>query len=50
MDKQQLSNLLHIQKHQAVKTLSLFVGAGVSRNPGIPTWNDLIKNDEVRVT
>ena len=43
MDKQQLSNLLHIQNASRENRLVVFVGAGVSRNSGIPTWNDLIK-------
>ena len=43
MDKQQFSNLLHIQKASRENRLVVFVGAGVSRNSGIPTWNDLIK-------
>ena len=43
MDKQQLSNLLHIQNASRENRLVVFVGAGVSRKYGIPTWNDLIK-------
>lgn len=43
MDKQQLSNLLHIQQASCENRLVVFVGAGVSRNSGIPTWNELIK-------
>ena len=39
MDKQQFSNLLHIQKASRENRLVVFVGAGVSRNSGIPTWN-----------
>lgn len=42
MDKQQLSNLLHIQKASRENRLVVFVGAGVSANSGIPTWNELI--------
>lgn len=43
MNKQQLSNLLHIQQASRENRLVVFVGAGVSRNSGIPIWNDLIK-------
>lgn len=42
MDKQQLSNLLHIQKASRENRLVIFVGAGVSANSGIPTWNKLV--------
>lgn len=43
MDKQQLSNLLHIQQASRENRLVIFAGAGVSRNSGVPTWNDLIE-------
>lgn len=42
MDKEQLSNLLHIQKASRENRLVIFVGAGVSANSGIPTWNKLV--------
>lgn len=42
MDKQQLSNLAHIQKASRDNRLVIFVGAGVSMNSGIPSWNALI--------
>lgn len=42
MDKQQISNLLHIQQAYQNNRLVIFVGAGVSRNSGVPTWNELI--------
>lgn len=42
MDRQQLSNLLHIQKASRENRLVIFVGAGVSANSGIPTWNKLV--------
>lgn len=44
MDKQQISNLLHIQQASRENRLVIFVGAGVSRNSGIPTWNELIES------
>lgn len=44
MDKQQISHLLHIQKASRENRLAIFVGAGVSRNSGIPTWNELIES------
>ena len=43
MDKQQIANLLHIQKASRENRLVIFVGAGVSANSGIPTWNQLIE-------
>lgn len=43
MDKQQLSHLSHIQQASRDNRLVIFVGAGVSRNSGIPTWDNLIK-------
>lgn len=43
MDKQQVSNLLHIQQACKNNRLVVFVGAGVSKNSGIPTWNELIE-------
>lgn len=42
MDKQQISNLLRIQHASRTNKLVVFVGAGVSQNSGIPTWNNLI--------
>ena len=42
MNKQQLSHIQHIQQAQREGRLALFVGAGVSRNSGIPTWDELI--------
>lgn len=44
MDKQQLSHLTHIQQASRENRLVVFVGAGVSRNSGIPTWNELINS------
>lgn len=44
MDKQQLSHLIHIQQASRDNRLVVFVGAGVSRNSGIPTWNELINS------
>ena len=43
MDKQQIANLLHIQKASRENRLVIFAGAGVSANSGIPTWNQLIE-------
>lgn len=42
MDKQQISNLSHIHQAYRDNRLVIFVGAGVSRNSGVPTWNELI--------
>lgn len=42
MDKQQIANLLRIQHASRTDKLVVFVGAGVSQNSGIPTWNNLI--------
>lgn len=42
MDRQQLSHIKHIQQAQSEGRLVIFVGAGVSRNSGIPTWDELI--------
>lgn len=42
MDKQQIANLLRIQHASRTNKLVVFVGAGVSQNSGIPTWNNLI--------
>lgn len=42
MDKQQIANLLRIQQASRTDKLVVFVGAGVSQNSGIPTWNNLI--------
>lgn len=44
MNKQQLSHIQHIQQAQRKGRLALFVGAGVSRNSGIPTWEELINS------
>lgn len=43
MDRYQLSHIQHIQQAQREGRLAIFVGAGVSRNSGIPTWDELIK-------
>lgn len=42
MDRQQIANLLKIQQSSRANKLVVFVGAGVSLNSGIPTWNKLI--------
>lgn len=42
VDKQQISNLSHIHQAYRDNRLVIFVGAGVSRNSGVPTWNELI--------
>lgn len=42
MDKQQIAHLLRIQQASRTNKLVVFVGAGVSQNSGIPTWNNLI--------
>ena len=42
MDKQQISNLSHIHQAYRDNRLVIFVGAGVSRNSGVPTWDELI--------
>ena len=42
MDKQQIANLLRIQHASRTDKLVVFIGAGVSQNSGIPTWNNLI--------
>ncbi len=44
MDKQQIANLLRIQQASRTNKLVVFVGAGVSQNSGIPTWNNLINS------
>lgn len=42
MDELQLSNLSHIHQAYRNNRLVIFVGAGVSRNSGVPTWDELI--------
>lgn len=42
MDNYQLSNLSHIQRASRENRLVVFVGAGVSTNSGLPSWNELI--------
>ena len=42
MDRQQFLNLSHIQEASRDNRLVIFVGAGVSMNSGIPSWNSLI--------
>lgn len=42
MNKQQLSHLFHIQEASKHNRLVAFVGAGVSKNSGIPLWSELI--------
>ena len=42
MDRQQFLNLSHIQEASRENRLVIFVGAGVSMNSGIPSWNSLI--------
>lgn len=42
MDELQLSNLSHIHQAYRSNRLAIFVGAGVSRNSGVPTWDELI--------
>lgn len=42
MDELQLSNLSHIHQAYRSNRLVIFVGAGVSRNSGVPTWDELI--------
>lgn len=44
MDNQQIANLLRIQQASRTNKLVVFVGAGVSQNSGIPTWNNLISS------
>ena len=46
MDRQQFLNLSHIQEASRENRLVIFVGAGVSMNSGIPSWNSLI--DELK--
>lgn len=43
MDQQQISNLQNIQRASRENRLVVFVGAGVSMNSGIPSWNKLIE-------
>lgn len=42
MENKTLSHLLHLQDASKQGRLVIFVGAGVSRNSGIPTWGTLI--------
>lgn len=41
MDNQQIANLLNIQRASRENRLVIFVGAGVSMNSGVPSWNQL---------
>lgn len=43
MDNYQISNLIRIQKASSENRLVIFVGAGVSMNSGIPSWNKFIE-------
>jgi hypothetical protein len=43
MDKQQISHIVHLQEASRHNRLVAFVGAGVSKNSGIPMWHELIK-------
>jgi len=43
MDKLQFLHILHIQKASRQGRLVVFVGAGVSKNSGVPTWSTLIQ-------
>ena len=42
MDNQQIANLLNIQRASRENRLVIFVGAGVSMNSIVPSWNQLI--------
>lgn len=42
MDNQQIENLLNIQRASRENRLVIFVGAGVSMNSSVPSWNQLI--------
>jgi len=42
MDRHQLANLLRIQEASRHDRLVIFVGAGVSKNSGVPLWSELI--------
>ena len=42
MDNQQLSNIRHIKEASNQGRLVVFVGAGVSKNSGVPLWSELI--------
>ena len=42
MDNQQIANLLNIQRASRENRLVIFVGAGVSMNSCVPSWNQLI--------
>lgn len=42
MDNQQIANLLNIQRASRENRLVIFVGAGVSMNSSVPSWNQLI--------
>lgn len=44
MDNTQIAHLIHIQEASRQNKLVVFVGAGVSANSGIPTWNELINS------
>lgn len=41
MDNQQIANLLNIQRASRENRLVIFVGAGVSMNSSVPSWNQL---------
>lgn len=41
MDYQQIANLLNIQRASRENRLVIFVGAGVSMNSSVPSWNQL---------
>lgn len=43
MDNQQIAYLLNIQRASRENRLVIFVGAGVSMNSNVPSWNQLIK-------
>lgn len=43
MDCYQISNLIRLQKASCENRLVVFVGAGVSINSGIPSWNEFIE-------
>ncbi len=41
MNSIQITHLLHLHEASIQNKLVIFVGAGVSANSGVPTWNDL---------
>ena len=49
MDNQQIANLLNIQRASRENRLVIFVGAGVSMNSSVPSWNQLINRMKAKL-